>query len=418
MIEKAILVTAYHLQSKQWSSEDLSEELRNLAVSCGAEVADEVICSLKQVSPKYYIGKGKVEELELLARRKKADLLIFDNDLTGSQQKNLEDIIGLKIIDRTQLILDIFARRAKSSEGKIQVELAQLEYLLPRLTGRGIALSRLGGGIGTRGPGEQKLEMDRRRIRKRISKLKDDLQRLTKQRIMRKKKRERFTVSTIAIIGYTNAGKSTLLNSLTDSSVITGDKLFSTLDPTIRAFVLPSNQKVLFVDTVGFLNDLPHHLIEAFKATLEEVVEADILLHVLDASHPKVSAQRIAVHQVLEKLGIKDKPIIAVLNKADKVENEHILKRLERGFEGGVCVSALHKKGFSELIGRITKGLSGIMAEVDIEMPNTQMKLLSLIHEHGRVLEKSFTNDKIHLKARVLSKFKEQLKGYNNIKIS
>lgn len=417
MIEKAILVTAYQKESSEWSSADLSEELQNLAISCGAEAVCELICNVKKISPTYYIGKGKVAEIALLAKERRADLIIFNNDLTGSQQKNLEDIIGLKTIDRTQLILDIFADRAKSNEGKVQVELAQLQYLLPRLTGRGIALSRLGGGIGTRGPGEQKLEMDRRKIRSRIAKLKWNLQKLTNQRMMRRKKRENFAILSIAIIGYTNAGKSTLLNSLTDSNVVTGGRLFSTLDPTIRAFVLPTNQKVLFVDTVGFLNKLPHHLIEAFKATLEEVVDADMLIHILDASHPKVIAQNIAVHEVLDKLDVREKPIITVLNKIDNLENPYILRRLERSFERSIPISALKRIGFKELIDCISAKLSAFMTEINITIPHSQMKILNLIYEHGQLLKKKFINDRIYIEAKVPVKLKNQLIAHNYIEI-
>lgn len=412
MIEKAIIVTAYQAQPNEWDSSELSEELRSLAASCRAKVISELVCNIKKVSPAYYVGKGKVTEIAHLAKEKRADLVIFNNDLTGSQQKNLEDIIGLKTIDRTQLILDIFADRAKSGEGKIQVELAQLDYLLPRLTGRGIVLSRLGGGIGTRGPGEQKLEMDRRKIKDRIVKLKHGLRKLTDQRVMRRKRRERFAVSIIALIGYTNAGKSTLLNSLTNSNVVTENRLFSTLDSTIRAFVLPDNQKVLFVDTIGFLNQLPHHLIEAFKATLEEVIEADILLHILDASHPKVLAQNTAVNRVLEELGIKDKPIIPVLNKIDNLENPHILRRLQRSFEASVPISALHKRGLKELADCISARLSGFMTEVNIAIPHSHMKVLNMVYEHGQVLTKDFMGDKIYAKVRIPTKLKDSLNAY------
>jgi len=418
MKEKAILVTPYQDQRGEWDSADLSNELRSLATSCSAEVVGELVCNIKKISPAYYIGKGKVADIALLAREKKADLIIFNNDLTGSQQKNLEDVIGLKTVDRTQLILDIFADRAKSSEGKIQVELAQLEYLLPRLIGRGIALSRLGGGIGTRGPGEQKLEMDRRRINDRIARLKSKLQKLTNQRNMRRKKRERFAVSSIAIIGYTNAGKSTLLNALTSSRVVTEDRLFSTLDPTIRTFVLPDNQKILFVDTVGFLNQLPHHLVEAFRATLEEVIEADILLHVMDASHPKVEAQNTAVYRVLEELKIENKPVIIALNKIDNLENIQTLRRLQRSFGGGIPVSALKRKGFDELTMCISERLSGLMTVVNIVLPHTQMKVLSVIYENGHVLDRQYKGDKIYIKAKIPIKLRDKLLACNSINIT
>jgi len=418
MKEKAILVTPYQDQRGEWDSADLSNELRSLATSSSAEVVGELVCNIKKPSPAYYIGKGKVADIALLARDKNADLVIFNNDLTGSQQKNLEDVVGLKTVDRTQLILDIFASRAKSSEGKVQVELAQLEYLLPRLIGSGVALSRLGGGIGTRGPGEQKLEVDRRRINDRIARLKSKLQKLTSQRSMRRKKRERFAVSSIAIIGYTNAGKSTLLNALTSARVVTEDRLFSTLDPTIRTFVLPDNQKILFADTVGFLNQLPHHLVEAFRATLEEVIEADILLHVMDASHPKVEAQNTAVHHVLEELKIENKPVIIALNKIDNLENIQTLRRLQRSFGGGIPVSALKRKGFDELTMCISERLSGLMTVVNIVLPHTQMKVLSVIYENGHVLDRQYKGDKIYIKAKIPIKLRDKLLACNSINIT
>ncbi|MBI4974306.1 MAG: GTPase HflX, partial [Candidatus Omnitrophica bacterium] len=318
-MEQAILVTVDFGKREDWTAEERSLELRELAHSAGTKVMREEIVHRLKPDPGYFIGTGKAEELAKICADKGIKVVIFNNDLTGTQQKNLEDAIMTKTIDRTQLILDIFARRAHSNEGKVQVELAQLLYLLPRLTGKGIYLSRLGGGIGTRGPGEQKLEVDRRKIRARITRLENVLEDLSSRRAMMRKKRERFSILTIAIIGYTNVGKSTLLNALTDSNVIVEDKLFSTLDPTVRRFILPNKQKVLFVDTVGFLDRLPHHLVEAFKATLEEVVEADLLLHLVDISHPKAAAQSDAVYRVLDSIGAKDKTILTVLNKIDRI---------------------------------------------------------------------------------------------------
>ena len=270
-----MLVTVDFGSREPWTAEERSTELAELAASAQAKVVHQEIVRRHEPSPACFIGKGKVEELALICRRDNIDVAIFNNDLTASQQKNLEEALGVKSIDRTQLILDIFARRAHSNEGKLQVELAQLNYMLPRLTGKGVQMSRTGGGIGTSGPGEQKLEVDRRTIRSRISKLKKDLEKLADRRDMMRSKRSRVPLFTIAIVGYTNVGKSTLLNALTNSDVVVRDKLFATLDPTIRKFVMPNNQKVLFIDTVGFIKSLPHHLVEAFKATLEEAAEAD-----------------------------------------------------------------------------------------------------------------------------------------------
>jgi len=352
-MERALLVTVDLHRREEWTAEERSRELSELARSAGAKVVREEIVKRHEICPASFIGKGKAEELSGFCKAEDIKIVIFNNDLTGTQAKNLADILAVKTIDRTQLILDIFARRAHSNEGKVQVELAQLMYLLPRLTGKGIQLSRQGGGIGTSGPGEQKLEVDRRRIRTRIFKLERDLESLKVRRDMMRKRRERFAIPMIAIIGYTNAGKSTLLNALTGSDVIVRNKLFATLDPTVRRFRMPSGQEALFVDTVGFLNELPHHLIEAFKATLEEVANADIILHIVDASHPKAVEQSKAAGRVLEEIGAKDKPIITVLNKIDKVAGTDTVERLKGYFKEAVAISALKREGFDKLIDAI-----------------------------------------------------------------
>ena len=362
-MELALTVTVDLKIREEWTAEERAQELRELAISAGAKVVKELIVRKDRIEPALFIGKGKVEEITNICRDGGINVVIFNNDLTGTQQKNLEGIIMTKVIDRTQLILDIFARRAHSNEGKIQVELAQLLYMLPRLTGKGTQLSRLGGGIGTRGPGEQKLEVDRRRIRSRISHLEKELEGLSGRRAMMRKRRERFSIPTIAIIGYTNVGKSTLLNTLTNSGVIVQDKLFSTLDPTVRKFILPNKQKVLFVDTVGFLDRLPHHLIEAFKATLEEVVEADLLLHLIDISHNKAKEQSDAVYKVLDSIGAKDRPIITVLNKIDKIENIAVVERAKAYFTDAIPISTLKREGFDELVQRIAEKISKFMVE-------------------------------------------------------
>jgi GTP-binding protein HflX len=352
-MELALLVTVDLGKREEWTAAERSHELGELAKSAGAKVVREEIVKRHDICPATFIGAGKAEELSAFCKAEKIRLVIFNNVLTGTQANNLAEILGVKTIDRTQLILDIFASRAHSNEGKVQVELAQLMYLLPRLSDKGEELSRLGGGIGTRGPGEQKLEVDRRRIRSRISKLKKDLDGLEKRRGMMRKRRERFDVPMIAIAGYTNAGKSTLLNALTGSDVIVKDKLFATLDPTIRRYRMPSGQETLFVDTVGFLNELPHNLIEAFKATLEEVVNADIILHLVDASHPKAIEQAQATYKVLEEIGAGAKPIITVLNKIDKVTDPDRIARLKSYFKEAVAISALKKEGFDKLIDAI-----------------------------------------------------------------
>ena len=402
-MEKAFLVTLEIRNDKNpWKAEEKADELKELARSSGAHVQGGVIVKRDRPGAQFFLGKGKVDEIAEFVREENISVVIFNNDLTGTQQKNLEDIIQVKTVDRTQLILDIFARRAKSNEGKTQVELAQLLYLVPRLSGKGVMLSRLGGGIGTRGPGEQKLEVDRRRIRDRIAKLKKELERLSLQRSTRRKQRAKFSLLTIAIIGYTNSGKSTLLNALTESRVHAQDRLFSTLDPTIRSFVLPNNQKVLFVDTVGFLNDLPHHLVESFKATMEEVVNADILLHLIDASHPKAKEMEKAVFTVLDELGVTEKPVITVLNKIDRMEpaEENVFTG---NFDGAIPISALKKKNFTELIDRLVIHLNSIVKTYKLEIPQNKARLISLLHEKGHIITKEYRDNNVILQVQLPS---------------
>jgi GTP-binding protein HflX len=357
-MNRAITVTVDLGKREDWTAGERSNELRELATSCGASVIEELIVNKDRIDPAHYIGSGKVEEIAIICAEKKIDAVIFNNDLTGSQEKNLEKIIKAKIIDRTRLILDIFARRAHSNEGKLQVELARLLYMLPRLTGKGVEMSRPGGGIGTSGPGEQKLEVDRRGIYSRMSRLKKELEGLSKRRAMMRKKRTRNSLPSIAIVGYTNSGKSTLINALTSSNVIVQDKLFSTLDPTVRRFVLPDRREILFIDTVGFIDRLPHNLVEAFKATLEEVSQADMLLHVVDISHPKAKEQSDAVYKVLDEIGAKDKPVITALNKTDKVMDRALVDKAQASFINPVAISALKREGFDELIAGIIRIVS------------------------------------------------------------
>ena len=408
-MERAILVTVDFGERGQWQPEERSLELKELAASAGARAVKEVIANRHNPDPAYFIGSGKAAEIGRLCADENVSLVIFNNDLTGTQQKNLEELVGRKTIDRTQLILDIFAKHAHSNEGKIQVELAQLMYLLPRLTGKGIYLSRLGGGIGTRGPGEKKLEVDRRRIRDRISRLKEELEDLAKRRAMMRKKRGRFSILTVAIVGYTNVGKSTLINALTASDTIVEDKLFSTLDPTVRRFVMPNKQKVLFVDTVGFLERLPHHLIEAFKATLEEVIEADMLLHLVDVSHPKAKEQADAVYKVLEELGVKDKPVITALNKIDKVADMDAAQRLKGNFDNAILISAIKREGFGDLIGRILSYMDQFMVKVKIIIPATQAKALNFIYENALITKKEYRDDHVYLEAELPARLKEMI---------
>lgn len=407
MAEKALLVTCGIGKERGWALGDIASELRSLALSASAHVLDEVTFSRHEPTPNLFIGKGKAEEIAGQCRKTRANLVIFGNDLTPTQQRNLEELWSLKVIDRTQLILDIFAQRAKSIEGKYQVELAQLLYLLPRLSGKGIFLSRLGGGIGTRGPGEQKLEVDRRRIRKRIAKLEVELTALRNRRATARKKRLDLPLSTIAIIGYTNVGKSSLFNRLTDSHEIAEERLFSTLDPVARKCVLPNNQRVIFLDTVGFLHNLPHHLIESFQATLEEVVEADLLLHVLDVTHPRVREQSEAVYRVLENLKVQEKPIITCLNKIDERPNP-----AERPvFLDAIPLSAHTGEGIDQLLNRIVQTLQDLMTKVALFLPHEKMGYLELIYSQGIVTKREDRAEGVYLEAEIPIKVKNMLKG-------
>ncbi|MCX5678018.1 MAG: GTPase HflX [Candidatus Omnitrophica bacterium] len=408
-MERAVLVTVDFGKRDVWSAEERSAELAELAASALAKVVRREIVHRHEPSPASFIGSGKAEELAGICLSEDIDVVIFNNDLTASQQKNLEEVIGVKTIDRTQLILDIFARRAHSNEGKLQVELAQLKYMLPRLMGKGIEMSRLGGGIGTSGPGEQKLEVDRRKIKARVSKLTKDLEGLGKRRDMMRTKRSRHSLLTVAIVGYTNVGKSTLLNALTGSDVVVRDKLFATLDPTVRKFIMPNNQKVLFIDTVGFIKELPHHLIEAFKATLEEVTEADLILHIVDSSHPKALEQAEAVYDVLKEIKAIDKPMITVLNKIDKVADNAVIERLKKHFDAPVLISALKKEGFDGFISKILQHMKGLTALINIKISAGDAKTLNLIHENGFIRKQEYVGDELLIEAEVPLRLKELL---------
>jgi len=409
-MEKAVLVTVDLKEKREWPLEARAAELKELVRSSGALIIAEILCYKEKPTPDLFIGKGKFEELCQLVREKKASLVIFNNDLTPTQLRNIEKRLDdTRTIDRTQLILSIFARNARSVEGKVQIELAQLEYLLPRLTGKGIHLSRLGGGIGTRGPGEKILEYDRRRIRDQIAKLKEKLLDIEKRRTALRKTRSDAFLTTVSIIGYTNAGKTTLLNQLTNSKQLVADRLFSTLDPVARSYVLPNNQKILFLDTVGFLHNLPHHLVEAFKSTLEEVRTADILLHVLDASNEKIHEQDESVYKVLKELKAEDKVMINVLNKIDCVDDPNRLARLKKDFQNSVFISALTGDGMAGLVDKIQALLSGLVTEIKIEIPNNRMDRVNLIYENGKVNYREDKPESVYLEATIPVRLKHFL---------
>lgn len=417
-MERALLVTIkLHSEKDKWQLEDVAEELEELTQATGAQVLDNITCVCDRPTANFFIGKGKVEEIALLAQEENADTVIFSHDLSGTQQRNLEDEIGIKTIDRTQLILDIFARHARSLEGKTQVELAQLQYLLPRLVGKGIMLSRLGGGIGTRGPGEQKLEVDRRQISKRIDKLKDDLKDLHGHRLTMSKRRKDKAIPVVALIGYTSAGKSTLLNALTDAGQEVSESLFTTLDPLHKSFTLPNGEHIIISDTVGFLHNLPHHLIEAFKATLEEVVQSDLLLHVLDAGHPRVYEHNKAVISVLEQLHAQDKPMITVLNKIDLLDDKTWLQRLKSDFPNSVDISAKFKQNLGVLLDIIQGNFIARMVRLELMVPHSRMDLVDLFYREGRVETVEYLQKGIKIKVNLQKILSQKLLHDKDIEI-
>lgn len=331
------------------------DELAELVKTAGAFVLDRMVQRLPNIHPATYIGSGKVDELQMLIRLHDATGIVCDDELSPVQMKNLESLLGVKVMDRTMVILDIFAARANTSEGKIQVELAQLRYRASRLIGKGTQLSRLGGGIGTRGPGEKKLEVDRRLIHERISRLKRDLAAVVRHREVQRKQRVKNAVPVICIVGYTNAGKSTLLNHLTGASVLAENQLFATLDPVTRGLSLPDGQTVMLTDTVGFIRKLPHHLIQAFRATLEEAKYADVILHVVDCANPQMDMQMHTVYETLHQLGVEEKPVITAFNKVDCMQEKPVLRDFRA--DRTVYLSALTKEGFGELLAAVSEVL-------------------------------------------------------------
>jgi GTPase len=411
--DKVMLVTIslYEDRRKGWEQDDSHAEFTELALSSGVRIVDHIIAKIDEPTANFFLGKGKAEEVHDIVHShgKDIDAVIFSENLSSTQQRNLEELLGVKTIDRTQLILDIFSQRAKTNEGKLQVELAQLEYILPRLAGIGIKLSRLGGGIGTRGPGETMLETDRRGVMRRIKYVKSELTGLSSRRKKLRQNRMEHSVATVAVIGYTNAGKSTLLNKLTGSDVLSDSRLFSTLDLTSRRLILPNNQKILLVDTVGFIHKLPHNLIEAFKATLEEVKEADLLLHVLDISNPKAHEHLDAVYEALKEIDAYQKPIVTALNKIDLVENNFIVERFRRDITDSIAVSAKEGTSLKSLIDLIKKRIPVLVEKVDILIPHSKMAVLNQVYEQGQVIERKDTPEGIRIKAIIPIHLKPKL---------
>jgi GTP-binding protein HflX len=372
-----------------WAVEKSLDELERLAHTAGMHGCGRIIQDRAGPDAATYVGQGKLQTIEAERERCGADTVLFDGELSASQVRNIQEVIDARVLDRTQLILEIFSSRAQSREGKAQVELARLTYLLPRLTGRGVELSRLGGGIGTRGPGETKLEVDRRQIRRRIESLRAELELIRHQRRLRREGRQSGGTPVLALVGYTNAGKSTLLNALTGADALTEDKLFATLDPMTRKLVLPGGQQVVVTDTVGFLRKLPHELVAAFRATLEEVGEADLLLHVVDASSPELEDQVATVVEVLTQLEAADKPILMVLNKCDLM-GEAAAETLAARWDPAVTVAARSGQGLDQLLSAVEHELANTREQLTLRIPYGRAAVLDLVHEHGRVLAQRY----------------------------
>ena len=405
-ITRALLVS---VDTGEYDAQASLDELFELVKSAGADPVLSVTQNLQKIEKGTFVGTGKLAEIAEICESQEIDLLVFDSELSPTQIKNIEAETDVRVIDRTTLILDIFAQRARSKEGKLQVELAQLKYMLPRLTGKGIAMSRLGGGIGTRGPGETRLESDRRHIRRRISALEEEIKELKKHRGLIRDRRKKDGVITAALVGYTNAGKSTLLNTLTDAQVFAEDKLFATLDPTSRAITLDDNRKILLVDTVGFIRKLPHHLIEAFKSTLEEAVVADVLLHVIDASGEEMDNQITVVEQVLSDIGAVGKPVVAVFNKCDRLEDYPITNLKS---DKCVYISAKHRTNIDKLIEAIADTAPGKKQKVKACIPYSAGSLVNELHENQKVISEEYGENGTVMELMVDAQMYDKIREY------
>ncbi len=404
-ITQALLVS---VDTGDFDAEASLAELFELVKSAGADPVLSVTQKLQRPETGTFVGTGKLIEIAEICQQREIDLLVFDSELTPTQIKNIEAETDIRVIDRTTLILDIFAQRARSKEGKLQVELAQLKYMMPRLTGKGIALSRLGGGIGTRGPGETKLETDRRHIRRRMETLKEELADLEKHRNMLRKRREKDGVITCAIVGYTNAGKSTLMNYLTDAGVLAQDKLFATLDPTSRALKLPSGITIMLIDTVGLVRRLPHHLVEAFRSTLEEAAQSDIILNVCDASSDETRTHMKVTEDLLNSLGCEDTPIITVLNKCDLLDNNTIAQ----DFKSYVRISAKNGTGIDELLQAIEDNLPVRMKKVQLLIPFSNAGLANEIRNKGTLISEEYVAEGVSVEAIVDEQLYAKVKSF------
>ncbi|MBD3376917.1 GTPase HflX [candidate division KSB1 bacterium] len=406
--ERAILVgQVTHLQSR-WQVNEYLDELELLADTAGAQVLERVVQEKSRMDPAFLIGRGKVSELAQMAKYLDADLIIFDDDLSPAQVKNIEGVVGIKIIDRSGLILDIFAKHARTKEARTQVELAQLRYLLPRLTRQWSHLSRQVGGIGVRGPGETQLEIDRRLIRKRIAVLEKELSKIVQQRDNRRKRRK--NVFKVALIGYTNVGKSTLLNAMTDSQVLVENQLFATLDPTVRAMDLSEHEKILLIDTVGFIRKLPHHLVASFKSTLEEASEADLLLHIIDIAHPAFDDQIKTVQGVLEELNIDKIPLLYVFNKIDSLQDSSLMSFLKEKWDPCVFVSAQKGIFIQELLHKVQSFYNSKFETLNLTLPIQRADLVSQLHNWGEVLSIEYQESQALVQMKAQAQRVDQIK--------
>src|SRR6266516_6375521 len=410
--ERALLIGLEKQGVSKWDLQDSLDELRELACSAGAKVVDTVTQKLPKPTAPYYIGRGKAESIKDSCQNRQVTSVIFNDELSPAQGRNLENLFARKVLDRTQLILDIFAQRARSREGRLQIELAQLQYLLPRLTRMWHHLSRQTGGIGTRGPGETQLEVDRRRVQERIARLERELEGVRKVRSTQRQGRKRHQWPVAAVVGYTNAGKSTLLNLLTGADVLVVNKLFATLDPTTRSFTLPNKQRVLLTDTVGFLRKLPHTLIESFKAKLEEVSEADLLIHVVDLSHPRVDEQMAAVDSVIKELDAFGKQTLIAFNKIDLLENPDLAETYVERFPGSVAISARTGERVNNLVQALEIALSSWRLRSHFRIPSDQSALIAEIHRVGHVLDLRYDRDDTLIIAHVPPHLEAKLARY------
>ncbi len=401
MKEKAIIVGIYRDKRDRSYAEETLEELKELAETAGAEVVGRVLQRRSEIDPAYFIGKGKVEEIAAMVEELGANLVIFDDNLSPAQHRNIEAVIDAKVLDRTQLILDIFAQRAMTKEGKLQVELAQLTYLLPRLTGRGVHMSRLGGGIGTRGPGETKLEYDRRRIKERIKRIKKEIEEVRSRREIQRKKRKREHVPVVALVGYTSAGKTTLFNYLTREHRKVSRQLFTTLDPILRRVELPNGFYFLLSDTVGFIRKLPVELVTAFRATLEETVEADLILHVVDFSHENYMEHIEAVEKILSQIGVSEKPVIKVMNKIDLLRDKEVFLQRNHRDSNTVYISAKTGEGVDALLEVIGRNLFADYEIIEGVVPYSHYSRIRGIFRSGLLLENHHTREGVHFKLGV-----------------